>query len=73
MNEFSKENTPQIEGIVEETLPSLNFKVRLKDGREILAYLGGKLKLHRIKVLAGDKVIVKLSEDERRGRIIKRL
>lgn len=70
---LDKKTPQQLEGIVEETLPSLNFKVRLNDGREILAYLGGKLRLYRIKILAGDKVIIELSPDGRRGRIIRRL
>lgn len=61
-------------GQVIETLPGLLFKVRLENGREILAHLGGKLKLYRIKVLAGDKVLVEMSPyDEKRGRITYRL
>jgi len=61
------------EGIVEEALPGLTFRVRLTDQSEILAHLAGKLKLHYIRVLAGDKVIVELSPDRRRGRIVRRL
>ncbi len=72
-NSLDKNTPQQLEGVVEETLPSLNFKVKLNDGREILAYLGGKLRLYRIKILAGDKVIIELSPDGRRGRIIRRL
>jgi len=66
-------NAPQFEGLVEEALPSLTFRVRLEDGREVLAHLAGKLKLHHIRVLAGDKVVVEMGPDGRRGRIIKRL
>jgi translation initiation factor IF-1 len=66
-------NAPQFEGLVEEALPSLTFRVRLEDGREVLAHLAGKLKLHHIRVLAGDKVIVEMGPDGRRGRIIRRL
>jgi translation initiation factor IF-1 len=73
MSDLNK-NTPQkVEGIIEETLPSLSFRVKLNDGKEILAYLGGKLRINRIKVLAGDKVLIELSPDGQRGRIIRRL
>jgi translation initiation factor IF-1 len=62
------------QGRVIESLPSLSFKVELEDGKEILAYLSGKLKRFRIKVLAGDKVLVEMSPyDEKRGRIVYRL
>jgi translation initiation factor IF-1 len=61
-------------GVVLEALPSLSFKVKLEDGSEILAHLAGKLRIHRIKILAGDKVTVELSQyDKNRGRIIYRL
>lgn len=70
----SKSETVKLTGVVEETLPSLLFKVRLDDNKEVLAHLGGKLKLHHIKVLLGDKVVVEMtSYDEKRGRIIRRL
>ena len=62
------------DGIVLETLPSLKFKVKLnEDGREILAHLAGRLRLYRIKILAGDKVTVEMSPyDETKGRIVYR-
>jgi translation initiation factor IF-1 len=61
------------EGIVLETLPSLKFKVKLNDDREILAHLAGKLRLYRIKILAGDKVTVEMSPyDDYKGRIVYR-
>jgi len=65
----------RIEGVVEEALPGLTFRVRLKDdNREILAYLGGRLKLHYIKVIPGDRVIVEMTPyDEKKGRIVRRL
>jgi len=60
-------------GIILETLPSLLFRVKLEDGEEILAHLAGKLRLHRIKILAGDKVTVEMSSyDLKRGRIVYR-
>jgi translation initiation factor IF-1 len=61
-------------GIVLEALPSLSFKVQTEDGLEIIAHLAGKLRIHRIKILPGDKVSVEMSPyDERRGRIVYRL
>lgn len=66
-----------IQGIVIEALPSTTFKVKISDspagGEEVLAYLSGKMRLHHIKVLPGDRVLVELSEDGKRGRIIRRL
>ena len=61
-------------GVVTETLPNLLFRVKLADGEPvILAYLAGKMRLHRIKVLVGDKVELVLSPDGGRGRITRRL
>jgi len=69
----SKEKTLRKEGKVLETLPSTNFRVELDDGREILAYLAGKLRRYRIKILPGDKVTVEMSPyGEERGRIVYR-
>ena len=67
--------TISVEGIIEEALPGLTFRVRLKDdNREILAYLGGRLKLHHIKVIPGDRVVVETTAyDDKRGRIVRRL
>lgn len=60
-------------GTVLEALPGLTFKVRLDDGKEMLAYLAGKLKIYRIRVLPGDRVTVEMTPyDERRGRIVYR-
>lgn len=58
---------------MEEALPSTTFKVKLDDGREVLAHLSGKLRLNFIRILPGDRVVVELSPyDERRGRIVYR-
>ena len=59
------------EGLVTESLKNAVFRVRLIESqREVLAYLSGKLRLHRIKILPGDKVIVEISPyDLSRGRI----
>ena len=67
--------TISVEGIIEESLPGLTFRIRLKtDNREILAYLGGRLKLHHIKVIPGDRVVVETTAyDDKRGRIVRRL
>ncbi|MBZ9577774.1 translation initiation factor IF-1 [Patescibacteria group bacterium] len=60
-------------GVVLEALPSLNFRVRLDDGEEIIAHLAGKLRIHRIKVLPGDQVTLEMTPyDEKRGRIVYR-
>lgn len=62
------------EGTVLENLPSTIFRVKLDDGREILAHLSGKMRLHFIKVLPGDKVRVEMTPyDETKGRIVHRL
>jgi len=61
-------------GVVLESLPSLSFKVKLEEGSEIIAHLAGKLRIHRIKILPGDKVTIEMSPyDNRRGRIVYRL
>jgi len=68
-----KQGEVVMQGEVLETLPSLKFKVRLEDGSEILAYLAGKLRKFRIRILAGDKVSVEMSPyDKTRGRIVYR-
>jgi len=61
------------EGQVIEALPDTHFRVRLDDGKEILAHLAGKLRLYRIKVLLGDRVTEEISPyDEEKGRIVYR-
>lgn len=69
----NKKPSNQIEGIVVEALPSANFKVRIREDKEILAYLAGKMRMYHIKVLPGDRVLVELSPDGERGRIVRRL
>lgn len=59
-----------IDGLVTESLPSTTFRVTLDDGREILAYLAGKLRMNFIKILVGDRVKIELSPyDKNKGRI----
>lgn len=62
-----------IEGRVVEALPSTLFRVETADGKEILSYLGGRMRVHKIKVLVGDKVAVQVDPYGGKGRIIKRL
>ena len=62
-----------VEGIVEEALPNTLFRVKLQSGDgTILAYLAGKMRLHRIKVLVGDKVQLQLDPYGGRARIVRR-
>jgi translation initiation factor IF-1 len=60
-------------GTILETLPSTHFRVKLDEGKEIMAHLAGKLRMFRIKILPGDKVTVEMSPyDETKGRIVYR-
>ncbi len=62
------------EGKVFEALPGLMFRVKVNGSdEEILAHLAGKMKIHNIRVLPGDRVLVELSPDGQRGRIVRRL
>lgn len=63
----------KVNGIVTEALPDTNFRVQLQDGREVLAYLAGKMRMNYIKVMIGDTVTLELGPDGKRGRIIRRL
>ncbi len=63
----------EVQGTVEEALPNTLFRVSLEGGEVILAYLAGKMRLHRIKVLVGDKVLLKLDPYGGKGRITRRL
>lgn len=63
----------KVNGTVTEALPDTKFRVQIDDGKEILAYLAGKMRMNYIKVMMGDKVTLELSPDGTRGRIIRRL
>jgi translation initiation factor IF-1 len=63
----------KLTGTVIEALPGTTFRVELEDGRTILAYLSGKMRLRYIKVMLGDRVSIVLSPDGERGRIVYRL
>ena len=67
---LSKADVVELEGEVLEALPNAMFKVQLENGHEILAHISGKMRMHYIKILPGDKVKVELSVyDLNRGRI----
>lgn len=69
-----KKESIEIEGKVLEALPNAMFKVELTTGHEMLAHISGKLRLHFIRILPGDRVTVELSPyDLTRGRITYRL
>lgn len=73
---MSQGKNPDLErtGVVTESLPNIMFKVKLDDGgEEILTYLSGKMRLNRIRVLVGDRVILELEPYGGKARIIKRL
>lgn len=71
---MSKHDKELLDGVVLENLPSTLFKVKLDDGRKILAHLSGKMRLHYIKVLPGDRVRVEMTPyDETKGRIVLRM
>lgn len=73
MSDLKNEKILTARGVVTEALPSTLFRVKLEESNEILAYLGGKMRMHRIKVLIGDSVEVVLDPYGGKGRIIKRL
>ncbi|MES2202944.1 MAG: translation initiation factor IF-1 [Patescibacteria group bacterium] len=68
-----EDNKAEVQGVVEEALPNTLFRLTLENGESNLAYLAGKMRLHRIKVLVGDKVLVKLDPYGGKGRITRRL
>lgn len=72
--QMSKEDAIEVEGTVLEPLPNAMFKVELANGHKILAHISGKMRMHYIKILPGDKVTVELSPyDLTRGRITYRV
>lgn len=70
---MAKEDVIQLEGKVVEALPNAMFRVELETGHTVLAHLSGKMRVHYIRILPGDTVVVELSPyDLTRGRIIYR-
>ena len=71
---MSKQDVIELEGKVIEALPNAMFRVELENGHEILAHISGKMRMHYIKILPGDRVTVELSVyDLERGRITYRI
>jgi translation initiation factor IF-1 len=67
---MAKEEPIEVEGTVIETLPNAMFRVELENGHRVLAHISGKMRMHFIKILPGDRVTVELSPyDLTRGRI----
>ena len=67
---MAKEEAHEVEGRVLEPLPNAMFRVELENGHKVLAHISGKMRMHFIKILPGDKVTVELSPyDLTRGRI----
>jgi translation initiation factor IF-1 len=70
---LAKEEGIQVEGTVVEPLPNATFRVELENGHKVLAHISGKMRMHFIKILPGDKVTIELSPyDLTRGRIVYR-
>jgi translation initiation factor IF-1 len=70
---MEKEEAIAVEGTVIEPLPNAMFKVELENGHNVLAHISGKMRMHYIRILPGDKVKVELSPyDLTRGRIVYR-
>jgi translation initiation factor IF-1 len=67
---MAKEDVVEVQGTIAETLPNAMFRVELENGHRVLAHISGKMRMHFIKILPGDKVTVELSPyDLTRGRI----
>ncbi|HPQ69513.1 MAG TPA: translation initiation factor IF-1 [bacterium] len=70
---MAKDDAIEVEGTVIEPLPNAMFRVQLETGHKVLAHISGKMRMHYIKILPGDKVTVELSPyDLTRGRIVYR-
>ena len=67
---MGKQDVIEITGVVEDTLPNAMFKVKLENGLVIMAHVSGKIRMHYIRILPGDRVTVEISPyDLTRGRI----
>ena len=68
---MAKEETIQMQGEIVETLPNATFKVKLENGHVVLGHISGKMRMHYIRILPGDKVAVEVSPyDLSRARIV---
>ena len=70
---MAKSKEPTVKGTVIEALPNTMFRVELENGEEQIAYLAGKMKLYRIRVLVGDQVEILLDPYGGKARLVKRL
>lgn len=71
---MAKKEAIEVEGTVVEALPNAMFRVELANGHEVMAHISGKIRMHYIRILPGDKVLIELSPyDLSRGRITYRL
>lgn len=67
---MGKKDTIEINGVVEELLPNASFKVTLENGHSVTAFLAGKMRMNRIRILVGDKIQVEMTPyDLTKGRI----
>ena len=70
---MAKKDAIEVEGSVVEPLPNAMFRVELDNGHKVLAHISGKMRMHYIRILPGDRVVVELSPyDVQRGRIVYR-
>ncbi len=70
---MAKEEPIRVEGVVKESLPNARFRVELETGHKILCHVSGKMRMHYIRILPGDKVQVEISPyDLDKGRIVYR-
>lgn len=68
---MAKEEVIEVEGVVTEPLPNAMFRVQLENGHQVLAHISGKMRMHFIRILPGDKVRLEVSPyDLTRGRIV---
>lgn len=71
---MAKDEQIKLEGVVKELLPNTMFRVEVAEGHVILAHISGRMRLHFIKLLPGDKVLMEMSPyDLTKGRVIRRL
>jgi len=70
---MSKDDVIRVEGVVKELLPNTMFRVELENGHHILAHISGKMRMHFIRILQGDRVTIEMTPyDLTKGRIVYR-
>lgn len=71
---MKKNNKLRIDGIVTQSLPNATFRVKIRDNHEVLAHVSGRMRMHYIKILPGDRVVMEISPyDVSKGRIVQRV